>query len=227
MVKTENTTKAAPLAAYILLDRSGSMSGRRWEEAIGAINTYVQTLRKSKVPAKVTVAAFDSSYTSLSATALNTNLWPTRRGCTSMSFDILRDKQHISKFKAIAIDEMSPRGGTPLYDATARILNMADANNAEKTVVVIMTDGAENESVDYTLNAIRDRIATCQHRGWEVIMLGAEFNAEAVAQSYGLSATKAYNSDAGNMRNAMASYATASANYTMCGAAIDTTSLKI
>jgi len=36
------------LSAYILLDRSSSMAGARWENAIGSINQYVKSLKEER-----------------------------------------------------------------------------------------------------------------------------------------------------------------------------------
>ena len=223
--------KSNKLSAYILLDRSGSISGSRWEGAIGAINTYVHGLRTAGTDAEITLATFDSNGPSnwggqvrlggaQMARAFNAEV------VDPNSFDVIRDKVSIKKFKDVGINETSPRGGTPLYDSTAKLLNLADKNNNEKTVIIIMTDGEENSSKTYNLASIRDRIATCQARGWEVLFLGAEFNADTVAQNYGLSAGKVINTSLRNMDATMNFYATASADYTVSGKAVDTRAVK-
>lgn len=240
--------KKTKLSAYILLDRSGSMGGARWENAIGSINTYVQSLRKSEdIHAEITVAAFDSNGNSFRPATWNAggaqmapvtaaqpslttgwnNAVPAIEYGDPNTFEIMRDKISLDKFKDLAIDELSPRGGTPLYDSTAKLINMADTNNNEKTVILIMTDGEENSSRTYTLATIRDRIATCQKRGWEVVFLGAEFNAETVAKNYGLDSSKVISTrSAQNLSATMDWYATSSMNYATTGAAINTSAVK-
>jgi von Willebrand factor type A domain len=218
------------LAVYILLDRSASMAGERWETAIGSINEYVTTLKNEKTKANITVATFDSSNVGHQTYARPAN-WSNNslRGIGSSdpnSFDLLRNDVAISKFALLSPQDSSPRGGTPLYDSTAKLLNLAEKNNAEKTVIIIMTDGEENSSRTYTLSAIKDRIATCQHRGWEVIFLGAEFNADHTASTYGLSSTKVINSSTRNMKDSMAFYASATTAYGTNATAFDTSSVK-
>lgn len=220
------------LSAYILLDRSGSMGGAKWETAIGSINNYVATLKKEKVNAEITIAAFDSFMTQSPVENISKGMWTNTiqvpsRTATETHFELLRDKKSIKSFKKIEMDELHPRGGTPLYDSTAKMLNLADENNNEKTVILIMTDGEENTSTIYNITSIKDRIATCTHRGWEVIFLGAEFNATNQAFSYGLGADKVMNSSLGGMNNNMRMYASASATYAKTGAAIDTTKMKV
>jgi hypothetical protein len=62
---------AKGLNAYILLDRSGSMSSR-WSEALSSINAYVAELAKDA--AKVTLATFE--------------------GQDGLQFDVIRDDVH-------------------------------------------------------------------------------------------------------------------------------------
>lgn len=224
------------LSAYILLDRSGSMQGSKWETAIGSINSYVDTLKQEGIEAEVTIAAFDSAYehTELpTPTFMNNNInWnighniPVRtRRSVVPQFDILRNKKSLKSFKKLTSVEVTPRGGTPLYDATAKMLNLADKNNNEKTVIIIMTDGEENESKVYNIESIKDRIATCTHRGWEVVFLGAEFDTKQHAVNYGLDLSKTMRSTVATMNADMTSYATASANYMKSGTAFDTTKM--
>lgn len=219
------------LSAYILLDRSGSMNGAKWETAIGSINDYVLTLKKEKVDAEVTVAAFDSMMESTPVENVRGTMWNNiipaySKTSTETKFDVLRDKKNAKTFRKLDADELNPRGGTPLFDATAKLLNMADKNNNEKTVILIMTDGEENTSQIYNIKSIKDRIATCTNRGWEVIFLGAEFNATRQAFDYGLGAGKVMNSSVATMNSSMRSYGTMSAEYAKSGTAIDTTKVS-
>lgn len=231
------------LSAYILLDRSGSMGGSRWENAIGSINTYVNSLRKQKIAAEITVAAFDSNggfrpvawnsggiqmqpTSAVPGSGAFNNAVPAMEYGDPNTFEVLRNKVALKDFKDLDIHETSPRGGTPLYDSTAKLIDMADTDNNEKSVILIMTDGEENSSRKYNLATIRDRISTCQKRGWEVLFLGAEFNADNIATSYGLAPSKVINSSLRNMSQTMDWYATSSAQYATVGAAINTTSVK-
>lgn len=217
------------LSTYILLDRSGSMSGPKWENAIGSINTYVESLRKQDISADVTVVTFDSA-----GFGYNNSSWPNRFGMqmnlevqqNTTSFDLLRKQVDISEFKQISINETSPRGGTPLYDATAKLIDLAETRGNERTAIIIMTDGEENSSNKYTLSTIRDRIASCQKRNWEVLFLGAEFNVESMAKDYGLAAGKFVNTRSVNMDATMNYYASATTAYAQSGTAVDTTSVK-
>lgn len=220
------------LSTYILLDRSASMAGARWENAIGSINAYVEELKKNKdIAGEVTVAAFDGEHRY--PTTLHNNgiayrgSYMQEEAYSNVKFDVLRDKQSLSKFQPLSMTETSPRGNTPLYDATGLLLNMAESKPNEKTIILIMTDGEENQSKVYNLQSIKDRLACCTNRGWEVVFLGAEFNVNNIASSFGISGTKTLSTvRSADLNETMAFYASAGAQYATMGAAIDTTSMK-
>lgn len=224
--------KNKDLSVYILLDRSGSMSGSKWEHAIGSINSYTHQLKKEgTVDAKITVASFDSSSSALHNSFMNSLNQVSYKGSLyaagpTLSFVVHREEANLDSYKDIDFNEISPRGMTPLYDATARLINMADQKNSDKTVIIIMTDGEENSSAHYNLVSIKDRINTCMTRGWEVIFMGAEFNADRTASSYGLPNTKVVNSPVRNFTATMNAFATSSAAYATTGLQFNTSELR-
>jgi hypothetical protein len=56
-----------------------------------------------------------------------------------------------------------------------------------RTLIVIMTDGQENSSVEYDRARMREIIARCQSQhGFEFIFLGANQDAFAEASGYGM-----------------------------------------
>lgn len=182
---------SASLAAFILLDRSGSM-GFKWTETLSSVNAYITSLAKGKVKGHVTVAMFDDHIGS--------------------QFDIIRDAVDFDKCKLISPSEASPRGGTPLYDALAKIVEQANMAGVKKTVIVVMTDGQENASREMSRDKALAKIAACKKKGWEVIFLGADFDAVTQASTVGLSMSKAINITAGNYDDTMYSLA----DKTMC-----------
>lgn len=152
---------ANPLNALILLDRSGSMESR-WGEALVAVNAYVKALGE----ADVTLATFD--------------------GMDGLKFEVIRDRVAAAAWKDVTAAEAAPRGMTPLYDAFARIVALADAAAREKTVVIVMTDGAENASREVSGKDARAAVERCKARGWQVVFLGADFDAFGEAAEIGV-----------------------------------------
>lgn len=162
---------------FMLVDRSGSMA-TRWEETISSINTYIEDLTKAKTRGSVTIACFDLH--------------------NGLSFDLLRDKVPFSKWSKIDSKEVSPRGSTPLYDAVSKIVALADEKGGKKTVIVIMTDGAENASKEVSKSTAEAMIKRCQDKEWQVVFLGADFNAFADASNIGVMRGQTLNMTKGN-----------------------------
>ncbi len=167
---------------FILLDRSGSM-GTLWPEAISSVNTYVKKLAEDKVDTGVTLAVFDSS------------------GGAS-TFDILRDRIIPSTWRPVAEHEAPPRGMTPLNDSILKLVALANAGNYDKVAIVIMTDGAENNSKeDRTGEIARKRLDECRAKKWQVIFLGADFDNKAMAVgTYNNDVNATIQVGAGNLR---------------------------
>jgi uncharacterized protein with von Willebrand factor type A (vWA) domain len=181
---------------YILLDRSGSMA-TLWNEAIGSINGYVAKLKKTD---KVHLAVFDS-----------------------VSHDVLRDVK-VKDWTDVSEKEVEPRGGTPLYDSCGKVMAVAEKDNAKKTVLVVMTDGYENASHEHTQASIKAKVKAFEDKKWEVIFLGANFDAvESVSGAIGVVGSKTLNYGAGNFARGMATLASATTMYSTQDCAINFT----
>lgn len=195
-----------PLSVYVALDRSGSMSGERWIHAIDSINEYIKGLQKEKVEGTVTVTAFDYGQ--------------------KMRLDTIVDNQSIAYFEALKHDVLSPSGMTPLYDAAAHVMDRALEHNADRTVVVIMTDGEENSSKEYNQATIKSKVKVLTDRKWEVLFLGANFDVSSYTAGSGLASTKMRNVDMHNIKSRTAMYTDLTKStvaYASVGAAIDLT----
>lgn len=185
---------------YILLDRSGSMS-TLWSEAIGSVNGYVTKLKPST---KVHFAAFDS-----------------------VSYDVVRECK-VKDWLEVSPTELSARGGTPLYDACGKVMALAESEAAKKTVIVVMTDGFENASQEYTQAAIKAKVKEFEDKNWEIVFLGANFDSvESVSGSIGVAAGKTMNYSAGNFMRGMDALATSTVSYQSTGASMNFDDTKI
>ena len=181
---------------YILLDQSGSMS-TNWVEATGAIGAYVKKLDADDM---VHMAVFDDDYTVI-------------RDCPAEAWaDITKDDAY-------------PRGMTALYDSAGKIMRTAEEDGAEKTVLVIMTDGHENSSKEFTQKQIKDKIQKWEKQmNWQVVFLGANFDAVAdISASLGAMSSKTANFTAGNYMRGFNSLAASSMVYKSSGQAINFT----
>ncbi len=171
-----NGAKTGPAHAYILLDRTGSMSGI-WAEALGSVNAYVHALAKPEDGAapepgeKVTLAVFDHQ--------------------AGLQFDVLRRAVALADWKDVSDADATPRGMTPLFDAIARIVALAESDQPARAIVVIMTDGEENSSSEVTRDGARAALDRARAKGWEVVFLGADFAKFGDAAAVGVLRSKA------------------------------------
>jgi uncharacterized protein with von Willebrand factor type A (vWA) domain len=184
------------MQAYILLDRSGSMQSL-WVEALSSVNAFAKELANKKdgpaVDSHVTLAVFDSQET--------------------LQFDVLRRKQAALHWENVTDKDATPRGMTPLLDAMARIIALAETDNPDKAVIVMMTDGAENASREVTREGIKQALDRVKAKGWEVIFLGANFDNISDAGSVGVGHGQQMAMSAGTMNDSMARLAKKSRAY--------------
>ena len=184
------------MQAYILLDRSGSMQSL-WVEALSSINAFAKELAtKTTGPAvdsHVTLAVFDSQ--------------------ERLQFDTLRRKQPALHWDDVTDKDASPRGMTPLLDAMVRIISLAEGDNPDKAVIVVMTDGQENASREVTRDGVKAALDRVKAKGWEVIFLGANFDNIADASSVGVGGDKQMAMSVGTMSESMARLARKSRAY--------------
>lgn len=180
---------------YILLDRSGSMA-TLWNEALGSINNYVSKLKKKD---KVFLAAFDDQY------------------------EIVREC-NAGDWKDVTNEDAAPRGMTALFDSCGKIMTKAEEDDSRKTVLVVMTDGFENASKEHTQTSIKAKVKQFEDKNWEVIFLGANFDAvDSVSGGLGLVASKSMNISAGNLARGLDTLANYTAAYAATGQSINFT----
>lgn len=192
------SSETASSHAYILLDRTGSMSSI-WDEALGSVNAYADGLFNPEGGAppgaddRITLAVFDHQ--------------------AGFHFDQLRTAASAKDWKPVTSAEASPRGMTPLFDAVARIVALAEADNPKRAILVIMTDGEENASREVTREGVKAALARAEAKGWEVVFLGAEFAKFTDAESIGMAAGKTMAMSKDNLDRSMRSLASKSRRY--------------
>ena len=187
--------------AYILLDRSGSMQSL-WVEALSSVNAYVKELSdktaKDAVDSYVTLAVFD--------------------GQEGLQFDVLRKKQPALHWETVTDREATPRGMTPLLDALGRVIALAETDNPDKAVIVVMTDGQENASREVTKEGAKAALDRVKAKGWDAVFLGANFDNIADAASVGVAGAQQMAMAPGTMTASMKRMAAKSRAYFSTGA---------
>lgn len=184
------------MQAYILLDRSGSMQSL-WVEALSSVNAFAKELDNKKdgpaVDSHITLAMFDSQET--------------------LQFDVLRRKQPALHWEPVTDKDASPRGMTPLLDAMVRLIALAESDNPDRAVLVIMTDGQENASREVTRDGVKAALDRVKAKGWETVFLGANFDNIADASSVGVQGGQQMAMSVGTMNESMARLAKKSRFY--------------
>jgi hypothetical protein len=178
---------------YFLLDRTGSMASMA-ADVIGGFNGFLASQRNVPGFARMTLVQFD----------------------TVDPFEILADGVALSHVPELTAGTFQPRGGTPLYDATAQLIARAAGRAeerralgrpAEDIVFVTFTDGEENSSVRYTRRDVLTMVKAHEEQGWTFVFLGAGLDAYAEGGAIGHApgSTQAFAPDGRGARLAYAS----------------------
>lgn len=160
-----------------IVDKSGSMGGLE-TDTIGGYNTMLKKQQTIDGECHITTVLFDNNY------------------------ELLHDRIDIKAVSSITEKEYQVGGTTALLDAIGRTIHKignaqkhtADDYRAEKVMFVIITDGEENSSREYSSVKVKAQIERQKTKyGWEFIFLGANIDAVATAGRFGISAERAQN----------------------------------
>jgi hypothetical protein len=153
----------------LVVDRSGSMASVR-EDAEGGVNTFIAQQAKEPGEALLTLVQSDTEYDFL------------HKGIPV---------SQVPKYKLV------PRGMTALLDAVGRAVNetgerlakMPEQDRPSLVIFVVMTDGEENSSKEFTKAQIKEMIEHQQNvYHWQFTFLGANQDAFAEAGGLGIDA---------------------------------------
>jgi hypothetical protein len=112
--------------------------------------------------------------------------------------------------KVAKLDDTSyrPSGNTALLDAIGNTVQTVSADGFDKIISVIMTDGEENSSREWTMHAVRELIHSKEAAGnWTCVFLGANLDAFAQGASLGVPMANSVRYDPANYRGVYASLA--------------------
>ena len=153
------------------------MSGLE-SDTIGGYNAMLEKQKKEPGEAIITTVLFDDRY------------------------ELLHDRINLKGIAPITDKEYYVRGCTALLDAVGRTINKignvqkhtGEEERAEHVMFVITTDGMENASREFSYEKVRHMIEHQKSKyGWEFIFLGANIDAIAAAERFGISADRATN----------------------------------
>lgn len=157
----------------VVVDKSSSMASQIGP-TIEGFNTFLAEQQKAEGKATISLIQFGS--------------------------DIQIDFEGIDVQDARELTEETyvPNGMTALNDALGNAIlraqkrhrAMAEADRPHKTIIVVLTDGGENDSKEFGgpqgLQNLKTLIERQQTDGWNFIFLGQDLNAQQAAQSYAI-----------------------------------------
>ncbi len=153
----------------LVIDRSGSMSIIK-DEAEAGVNRFIEEQKAQPGEARLTLVHFDDQY------------------------DVVYDGVPIGNVPKYSL---APRGMTALLDAVGRAVNtvgerldkMPEEDRPGHVIVVIVTDGQENSSHEFTKAQVREMVDRQQSKyNWKFTYLGAGPDAYAEGMGMGVPA---------------------------------------
>ena len=160
----------------LILDRTGSMESIR-DDTIGGFNAFLA--EQQRVPGEVTLTLvqFDSQD----------------------PYEVLYHFAPIAAVKPLTTETYVPRASTPLLDALGRGINdlgqtlaaLPEDRRPSQIVFVVVTDGQENASREFTKAQVGEMIKQRQQQDWQFVFLSADLDAITDAEHSGVLASHA------------------------------------
>jgi hypothetical protein len=154
----------------VILDRSGSMEQGRSDHE-GGLRSFIRDQKDGEGDVRFTLIQFD-----------------THNPC-----EVVYDGVPAADVGEI---KLIPRGGTPLLDAIGKAMAHIESRELPKAdfnIVMVVTDGYENSSIEYNRGTIKELVKRKEAEGWQWLFLGANIDAFQEAGSIGIRAATAAN----------------------------------
>lgn len=160
----------------IVLDRSGSMT-KLTAETITGFNKFLSDQKQVDGEATLTLATFASDYT------------------------LVHDFDKLASVSELSLGNYRTGGYTALLDALARTMDatgvklaaMQEDERPSKVIFVVITDGQENFSREFTREQVLAKINHQREKyGWEFVFLGANQDAIQEGMKLGVTAQNSF-----------------------------------
>ena len=153
------------LDLVFVIDRSGSMWGSE-KDTIGGFNSFIEKEKKKEFNTKVTAVLFDDEY------------------------EVLYERKEIKDVGPLTSKEYFVRGTTALLDAIGKTITSLNGKIENKVLFVVMTDGMENASVEFSKSQIKNMM---NNHNWEFIFIGADIDSYSEAGGLGFKKSRVAN----------------------------------
>ncbi len=167
--KPRKESIGSKILVNVILDRSGSMDHIQ-EKTIDGYNEYINGLRADKkTEYNVSLTQFDA---------------PGHIVGPELTVSYI-DKP-LAEVPKLDKTTYVPRGSTPLYDAIGETIRRTEPIvDGRPVLCIIITDGMENASKEFTRETIKKLTTQKESEGWTFVFLGANIDAPAVAHGIG------------------------------------------
>jgi hypothetical protein len=175
--ETTKTEKADYVHMAVILDRTGSMDEIR-DDTIGGFNTFLEKQQEESGKATLTLVQFDSQD----------------------PYEVVHRFKPVAEVPKLTRETYVPRASTPLLDAMGRGINdleeslakLPEADRPARIVMVVITDGQENASSEFTKPQVEKMIKARQEKdNWQFVFLSADLAAVGDAIASGVDASSA------------------------------------
>lgn len=185
-----------------VLDRSGSMGSMgKIEEARSGFNNFLQEQKKLEGSADINVIIFDNDIEKLYDGSID--------NCPELTPENFFPRGMTAYLDAL---------GTTIDNIGSKLSAMKEENRPEKVIVLVITDGLENASQEYTPELIKGKIETQRlDYNWEFVFMGADEKSIEDAKSYGIAHTMSYSNDVIGVRNSYAVMSEVTSSYRSFG----------
>lgn len=155
-----------------VVDRSGSMQGIA-KDMIGGYNTFIQTQKELSAECFVSFYQFDDIY------------------------ETVFERTPLAQVQVLDAKTYLPRGSTALYDAIGFTIDsygkylaeLPEEERPDRILFVTITDGLNNASKTFTVEAVRDKIKhQTENYKWDFVFLGSNIDAWSAGESLGVAA---------------------------------------
>lgn len=164
--------KPERIELVLVLDKSGSMQGLE-SDTIGGFNSMIEKQKALSTPVDVTAVLFNDTT------------------------DVLYTHKNIRLVRPLTDKEYEVGGTTALLDAVGNTILKVERepsvkSRGTKVVFVIITDGLENASAEFSKTKVKQMISDKQEKaGWDFIYLGANIDAVEEADAIGVKKSNA------------------------------------
>lgn len=148
----------------VLVDRSGSMNSNKSDHE-GGLKSFVEKQKELTGNVYFTLVQFDDQ----------------------QPFEVMYDEVSLNDVSEI---KLNPRGLTPLRDAIGRTISHIDNHPKRDVIFLIVSDGEENASKEYSQEQIRQMVIDKKEMGWQFLFVGTNFDVITAGKNTGFDATK-------------------------------------